>query len=159
VTDGALWINDGILLGTGILVWRYVAATNRLVRTSQQQLRAAVKQIESQHTPALTMRIQGTTIWLINIGSGPAIYVELSRIAANAAPDFNLGSNEPGRIFSYVEAHNHVDTRIDSTWLSRLEPNLHCRYRSLSGTTYVSVVNPKGGDVVDVRFYQQTRDS
>jgi hypothetical protein len=73
--DVALWINDAILLGTAILVWRYVVATNKLVQNSQQQIHAAQGQIESQAKLAVTARSQGGTIWLVNMGNGPAVYI------------------------------------------------------------------------------------
>lgn len=95
MSDAALWVNDGILLGTAVLVFAYVRATNKLVRTSQQQL-------ESQSQPALVAAERHSKIELVNIGTGPAIEVEWRFKDRGTTPVFTE-SQEPIETVSFVE--------------------------------------------------------
>lgn len=146
----ALWVQNALLLVNVAVVWWYVAETIKIRKASEQQtaksqllVEAAQEQMESQSRPAVVARFNGT-IHLTNIGNGPAIYIELARVAQNAEPDFNLGAIEPGRVVSHLAANNGVDTSIGVNWLAHPEPSLQCRYRSLSGRRYISVIDPRG---------------
>lgn len=129
MNDIALWVNDAILLGTGMLVLRYVVATNKLVRASQQQ-------VESQALPAIVVKERGKELELVNIGNGPALEIEWRFKDRGAAPVF-VELQKPIEALSYLEQRQTTPIALESKSLVRWE--LHCLYRSLSGARYVSV--------------------
>ena len=157
--DAALWLNDAILLGTLILVWRYVAATNKLVKNSQQQLktsediiRISQQQVESQSLPALVVKEVGEGIDLVNIGNGPAMTIECRRKTSGSVPVFSE-SGDPGDAYSYLEARVAKSTRFRPHMLVGME--LHCLYRSISGRRYVSVSRFTEKGIFETHFHAE----
>jgi hypothetical protein len=122
--DLALWTNDVTLIATGVLVVRYVIATNRLVRTAQLQL-------ESQSRPALAVKERGGKVELVNIGNWPAIEIEWRLKDRGTPPTFAKDAKQPIESLAYIEQQQIAHTDLDEESLVRWE--LHCLYRSLSG--------------------------
>jgi len=150
--DIALWINNTILAGTGILVWRYVRASDKLVRSSQEQ-------IENQWKPAIVLK----EIWLnpeepglqlFNIGKGPALNVQCWLKKLEAAPDF--GDEVPrDQAFSFLLTGSQP-TLTEFSVNQLVGHALHCRYRSISGRKYTSVsAFTERGTTVETSFYPQ----
>jgi hypothetical protein len=141
--DVALWLNDAILLGTAFLVWRYVAATNKLVSSSQEQLKTAEKlihisqrQLEGQSRPALIIQEGASGLRLVNLGNGPALGIEWRFKAPSSGPVFSEPS-APVDALSYLEEHQAKDMAFLPGSLVHKE--LHCLYRSVSDHHYISV--------------------
>ena len=144
MSDAALWVNDAILLGTGILVLRYVVATNKLVRVAQRQ-------VESQSQPAFVVAEKDGKVQLVNIGTGPAIEVEW-RFKDRGTPPVFIDSKEPIESLSYIENSAPIDLQSESL----VKWELHCLYRSISGARYVSVSAFNENGIFATRFYAET---
>ena len=147
IQDLALWFNDAILLGTGLLVLRYVVATNKLVRTSQQQL-------ESQSRPAIVVKEKGDKVELVNIGNGPAIEIEWRFEDRGTQPIFTNNPKEPIESLAYLEQQQTAHTGLDERSLVQWE--LHCLYRSISGARYASVSAFTDNGIFVTCFHSET---
>lgn len=146
--DIALWLNDVIVLATGVMVWRYVKATTRLVQISEAQL-------ESQTIPVIIADQTAVgTVQLVNIGRGPAIVVEFRLKPPGIAPEFHEGDGQVD-CFSFLQAR---ETRkilgFDMNAFGNRE--LHCAYRSISGQRYASVNKFTEKGIFETKFYQET---
>lgn len=150
MTDAALWINDAILLATGILIWRYVAATSRLVKTSQDQ-------VEGLSRPALVIQeAGGDQLRLVNIGSGPAVGIEWRFKDRPTAAVFSE-SHEPAGALSYLEQRQTQDMPFKEVVIVNRE--MHCLYRSISGQRYVSVSKFTEKGTFETEFHAESERS
>jgi hypothetical protein len=114
VKDAALWFNDLILFGTGVLVLRYVVATNKLVRASQRQ-------VEGQSLPAIVVKEKGDKIELVNIGSGPALKIEW-RFKDRGTPAVFVEPKDPIESLSFSKRGKN----LPRTWSQGRSSNGNC---------------------------------
>jgi ABC-type sugar transport system ATPase subunit len=56
-----------------------ISATHEQVEAMRQQVAIAQDQREAQIRPALTVIGKGATLWVVNIGNGPALNLQLVR--------------------------------------------------------------------------------
>jgi hypothetical protein len=145
--DFALWVNDAILLATGVLIWRYVRATSRLVKTSQDQ-------VEGLSRPALVIQeAGGNRLTLVNIGNGPALGIEWRFKDRDSSAVF-FESGEPVEALSYLEQRQTKAMSFEERTLVNRE--MHCLYRSISGQRYLSVSKFTAKGIFETEFYAET---
>lgn len=149
--DVALWVNDAVLLGTAILVARYVAATHKLVIASREQVRISQQQVESLSLPAVVVQESGDQINLVNIGNGPAMSLEWHFKDTGSALMFFDDDDPIDDPLPYLLAGKTQDLSFRRGALVTRE--LHCTYRSLSGRRYVSVSRFSKKGMVETEFH------
>jgi len=147
-----------------------VAASQSQATAAFQQLAAirhqtavAQDQLEGQIRPAIVARANRYGIELVNIGSGPALHVQLSPVnkgqAAFVKPGFFEGTTDP---IPFLEMK-----QVQQTVLQLEQPNhqypgapvlgdrsLQCTYKSLSGRIHYTVVDFADGRATATRFYE-----
>jgi hypothetical protein len=135
--DAAMWVNDLILLATAGLVWRYVRATNQLVRS-------ALNQTENTQRPFLALTLKEPEVgdhhlprgWgLENQGYGPAMNIRHSEPAGNDGWVENVNPIKGGD-FALVR---NFDPGVMQHHAFTVE------YESLSGTKYQTIVQWREG--------------
>jgi hypothetical protein len=144
----AAFVQAVLLLLNVWFVRLYLQETHKLRLASEKQVAAGQAQVEAQIRPALAARLDpDETVFLFNIGAGPAVHVKMSLGEAGSvhwgAPPVNR------RIpFLTVDPINGCETSM-RTHQSTGDPAktplggylLQCEYRSLSGRPYASIVD------------------
>lgn len=88
VTAVATVVQDLLLLVSAVLIYWYLYETRRMRKAAEEQVaesqalvKASEEQLEGQIKPAIVVRVQQQrAVQLVNIGSGPALHVELSAV-------------------------------------------------------------------------------
>jgi hypothetical protein len=142
------WLQVGLLtLNAGLIAW-YLHETRRTRQAAERQVEVGQQQLEAQTKPALIARLleNSQLVELLNIGSGPALHLELMSVPRGSIARQNLTGLGFDRIV-FLEPKQtrvlHVRTRepeVPATvWLDSSSRSLRCEYRSLSGRIYFSV--------------------
>jgi hypothetical protein len=131
------------------LVGWYLYETHKMRRAAEDQIEksqalvvAAQDPLEHQRRPALILKMEGWELTLWNIGNGPAINVTLALTETGRALDFPIA---PLRDFKVPFVENGVPVPLVSL-APELRKNieecfgLQCKYESLSGRIYYSIV-------------------
>jgi hypothetical protein len=190
-----LWaaLQDFLLVVSAILIWGYLVETRRMRKAAQEQIStsqeltkvghqqvaaayeqlAAIReqvavaqdQLEGQISPAIVARVERNGIEVLNIGSGPAIRVQLSAVDKGSGP--NVAVREALYQIAFLEAKQSHLTSVMCTG-NPVFPgapdlrgrSLQCTYKSLSGRRHYTVVDfeEDGPRVEDTRFYEREPD-
>ncbi len=132
------WLNFIILSLTLICIAWYLYETRRIRCASERQL-------EAQIAPALTLVIEGDSLYVMNVGSGVALSpraVRTKLVSVDWEAASNFGSWLKGLP---VMPSCRVDTGelVSNVGTLRGE-RLHLLYESLSGRGYCSIVSFEG---------------
>lgn len=119
-------------------------AAERQVEESQEMVRASQLQLERQQRPALVLDNEPERAFLMvsNIGDGPALDVTFSLTEPQRSLDFSVAPIEGSKI-SYLMARQSKETTFDVGSLAHVGGffSVLCKYHSLSGTEYYSMVD------------------
>jgi Flp pilus assembly protein TadG len=141
---------------------RQVTAAFDQIAAMRQQTAVALDQLEGQIRPALVVRVNNHGVELVNIGSGPALHVQLSptdkgRGAYLAVHPFP----EPHDPIPFLEVGQTRQTIVQCVASPHFpgapvlnDRSLQCTYKSLSGRVHYTVVDFTGTNVDDTRFYE-----
>jgi hypothetical protein len=106
--------------------------------------------LEAQIRPALTVSGQGTTLWVVNIGNGPALNLQLVKgrnqtlLPATSRVETTFGFRLNGSFVVPGEAQAK-DTNEKIGSLGQLQgEDLQLVYESLSGKKYISLIEFDG---------------
>jgi len=152
-----------VLIVTACFVWRYLRATEDLGRSTRDQVsesrklvKAAQLQAEAQIRPAVATFVQGSTLWLKNVGSGAALNLRLVQVPLGAPIDWvaRASVGQGGVSGSFLATGVLFDTTLPTTWFgAKGKEQLHAFYDSLSGQQYASVIRFDGQYLpTDTRF-------
>ncbi|HXE90475.1 MAG TPA: hypothetical protein VNK82_05865 [Terriglobales bacterium] len=97
---------------------RYVESTERIKEAAIQQSKVSADQVESMSRPVLVMKAEGTTVQLVNVGTGPALNVEWwpwpeQHPEGRALP----ARNAPSGRHPYIESHTARETGVNQATL------------------------------------------
>jgi hypothetical protein len=127
---------------------RKISATYEQVEAMRQQVAIAQDQREAQIRPALTVIGKGATLWVVNIGSGPALNLQLVKgknqtvLAASSSVVTTFGMRVKGSCVASGESQDTNETVGSIGQLSG--EDLQLVYESLSGKKYVSIIEFDG---------------
>jgi hypothetical protein len=169
------WLNFGVSFLTLVCVAWYLRETHKTRKAAENQVNAAhdqltamqqqtgvaLDQLEGQNRPALVARVTNHGVELLNIGSGPAMHVQLS--PANKGKGAYLTVHkfpEQHDPIPFLEAGQTHQTIVQCTASPHFpgapvlnDRSLQCTYKSLSGRVHYTVVDFTGTTVDDTRFY------
>ncbi len=168
----AMIVQDGLLLANAVLIGWYLYETRKMRKAAEEQVResealvvAAEDQLEGQIRPALVAQLAQFGVELVNIGSGPALHVNLAPVPRGSAADLRpapfaprpdpIGFLQPGQVCQTQVRVKSSASFPDSPSLDGA--SLQCTYKSLSGRTHYTVVDFAETEVSDTRFYDATR--
>jgi hypothetical protein len=155
VTAVATVVQDLLLLVSAVLIYWYLYETRRMRKAAEEQVaesqalvKASEEQLEGQIKPAIVVRVQQQrAVQLVNIGSGPALHVELSAVLRGSLTKDQREGFGFDRI-AFLESRQAVDTRVRTSFVQGTNPNPHlngrslrCEYKSLSGRCYFTVTD------------------
>src|SRR5438128_2664030 len=90
-----------------------VTKSQDLVKAAQQQVAIAADQLEGQIRPALVARVNRHGVELLNIGSGPALHVQLSPAKRSLGAVLAVHPfPEPHDRIAFLEARQAVQTVV-----------------------------------------------
>ena len=148
-------VQDFLLLVSAFLIGWYLYETRKMRKSAEKQVaesqalvRASEEQLEGQIKPAIVVRVQQQhAVQLVNIGSGPALHVELSAVLRGSLTKDQMEGFGFDRI-AFLEQRQAIGTRVRTLSLQgqNQNPNLNgrslrCEYKSLSGRCYFTVTD------------------
>jgi hypothetical protein len=170
VTAVATVVQDLLLLVSAVLIYWYLYETRRMRKAAEEQVaesqalvKASEEQLEGQIKPAIVVRVQERAVQLVNIGSGPALHVELSAVLRGSLTKDQMEGFSFDRI-AFLESRQAVDTRVRTSFVQGTNPNPHlngrslrCEYKSLSGRCYFTVTDfdSEGAFATETHFGRQ----
>jgi len=149
---------------------KQVTASNSQANAAFQQLAAirqqvalAQDQLEGQIRPALVARINQLGVELVNIGSGPALHVQLSPATRGLGAHLAVQPfPEPHDRIAFLELKEVRQTILQCRANARYPGapvldgrSLQCTYKSLSGRIHYTVVDFTAEKIDDTRFYER----
>jgi hypothetical protein len=142
-----------LLLSAGLIGWylfetrRIRIATRDQVDRSQELVRAAAQQLETQIRPALVVYRDSYFVGLVNVGNGPALNLRTHEEGRDAAIKWSGNSTfsqkVEGRFVAVERSENNSSGVIledRNHFAGENRKLLHVIYESLSGKSYGSVI-------------------
>jgi hypothetical protein len=134
-----------LLFASAILVLLYVRSTIQIERAAVRQSQIAAAQLEALARPVLVLEGDANTLALVNTGNGPAL-----EVAWWWWPEANENPPWPDapvdRATYIAQQQNQLLRWRTPAELTQGREVVFCRYRSISGTGYISIGRRLGSE-------------
>ncbi len=157
---------DVLLLINAVLIAWYLWETHGLrlagdkqVKATAQQFAMAQEQLEAQIRPALTMSGGAATLLVVNVGSGPALNLQLAKgknqavLPASFKIETNFGMRVKGSCVAPGGSQAKDTNESVGSWGQLVGEDVQLVYESLSGKRYASIIEFAGGNPCKTRLY------
>jgi|HubBroStandDraft_1064217.scaffolds.fasta_scaffold58433_3 hypothetical protein len=128
-----------------------ISATHEQVEVMRRQVTIAQDQLEAQIRPALTLAGKGATFWVVNIGNGSALNLQLVKgrsqtpyLSASSKVDSNFGRRIKGICVAPGDSQAKDTYELIGSFGQVNGEDVQLVYESLSGKRYISMIDFDG---------------